>query len=417
MSVTRRKSNLNLPKIQTTAAFVPLYAENDPNYSTRFLTFYGGRGGRKSWEVARALLIRGRKKKLKILCAREFQNSIDDSVLALLEETADRIGLSGFYTFQNNKVLGRNGTEFIFKGLGKNIRSIKSTESIDIVWIEEAETTSLKSMRILFPTIRKKGSQIITTFNTGMITDPIYKRLVLDPKNNPKEAKKHYCRLVTYLENPDISSEFVEEAEAMRESDPEGYDHIYLGEPWSRSDAQVLAGKWRIGVMDTTGADGAYLGLDYGFSVDPSVLSKSYIIGKVLYIESEAAEVGVEIDDYESFLLRVEDSKSYRIRADSARPELTSHIKKKGFNIVSCKKWDGCVEDGISLLRSFSEIVINPSCKQAAREAKLWRYKTDRLSGDVLPVLIDANNHAFDAVRYSLEPMVKPSKDLSIRVA
>jgi phage terminase large subunit len=337
--------------------------------------------------------------------------------MALPEDTAIRIGLDKFYTFKNNRVEGANGTVFIFKGLGKNIRSIKSTESVDIVWIEEAETTSKYSIRILFPTIRKAGSQIICTFNTGMESDPIYQRLVIDPQKNPKEAGKHYCRLVTYLENPDISEEFLEEAEAMRESDPEGYDHIYLGETWSRADAQVLSGKWRIGVMDTEGADGAYFGLDFGFSVDPSVLTKTYIIGKTLYIEREACEVGVEIEDYPEFLDRVDGSRTHKIRADNARPELISHIKKKTFNIVACKKWDGCVEDGISLLRSFTEIVIHPRCKQTAREAKLWRYKTDRLSGDVLPVLIDANNHAFDSVRYALEPMVKPAKDISIRVA
>lgn len=415
--MTAKREKDNRVRVQTTEPFLPLIDRSHPNYKTRFLTFYGGRGGRKSWEVARALLLRGASERLRILCAREFQNSIGDSVLATLEDIANDIGIAPFYDFQKTTVIGKNGTEFLFKGLGKNVRSIKSAASIDLVWIEEAETTSSYSIKTLFPTIRKKGSQIITTFNTGQETDPIYKRLVLDPEKDHIEAPDHYVRKVLYLDNPDISEEFIKEAETMRRNDPEGYCHIYLGELWSRSDAQVLSGKWRIGEIETSDEDSVYYGLDFGFSVDPSAFVKVWIVGKTLYIEREAYRKGVEVDDYPDFLDKIPGARDYRIRADNARPELISHIKKKGFNIVSCRKWDGCVEDGISLLRSFDEIVINPSCRNTINEARLWSYKTDRLTGDVLPVLLDANNHAFDAVRYALEGSIKQTKEISIRVA
>jgi len=412
--VKREKDNR--VRVQTTEPFRPLIDRKHKNYKTRFLTFYGGRGGRKSWEVARALLLRGAAEPLRILCAREFQNSIGDSVLATLEDIATEIGIAPFYEFQRNAVIGLNGTEFQFKGLGKNVRSIKSAEGIDLVWIEEGETISSHSIKTLFPTIRKKGSQIITTFNTGQESDPIYKRLVLDPQKDEIDGRNHYVRKVTYLENPDISEEFIEEAEAMRRTDPEGYCHVYGGELWTRSEAQVLAGKWRIGEIDTSNADGVYYGLDFGFSVDPSAFVKVWIVGNVLYIEREAYRVGVEIEDYPDFLDKIPGARDYKIRADNARPEIISHIKKKGFNIVSCKKWDGSVKDGISLLRSFDEIVINPSCKGTINEARLWKYKTDRL-GEVLPDLLDANNHAFDAIRYALEASIKQTKEISIRVA
>lgn len=406
----------NLVRLRTTEPFLPLIDPSHPDYKTRFLTFYGGRGGRKSWEVARALLIRGMNEKLRILCAREFQNSISDSVLATLEDIANDIGVAEFYDFQRNTIIGANGTEFIFKGLGRNVRSIKSAASIDIVWIEEGESTSDYSIKTLFPTIRKHGSQIITTFNTGQDSDPIYKRLVLLPQKDAKEAPKHYVRKVLYLDNPDISQEFIDEAESMLRTDPEAYAHIYLGELWTRSDAQVLAGKWRVGELDPANADGTYQGLDFGFSIDPSAFIRLHIIGKTLYIEREVYRKGVEIEDYPDFLDKIPGAREIKIRADNARPEIISHIKKKGFNIVACKKWDGSVKDGISLLRSFDEIVIHPSCRNTINEARLWSYKTDRL-GEVTSDLVDANNHAFDAIRYALEAAIKQTKEISIRVA
>lgn len=364
----------------------------------------------KSWQVARALLIKGIEQPLKILCGREFQNSISDSVQALLEEQADILGVSGFYDFQRGAIYGANGTEFIFKGFARNINSLKSIEGVDICWVEEGETVSEKSWRILIPTIRKPGSQIITTFNTSQESDPTYQRMVVNP-----DPDSYVCK-VTYLDNPFRSKELISEAESMMRLDPDAYANIWLGEPWMRSEAQVLKDKWRIGEIDTEGADGPYFGADFGFSVDPATLVKCWIKGRTLYIEKECHEVGVEVTDYPAFYRRIPESEKHRIRADCARPEIISHIKREGFNITGCKKWSGSVEDGITALRSFDEIVIHPSCKNAATEARLWSYKTDKLTGDVLPVLLDKFNHIWDAVRYAIEPIIKPTREPGIRV-
>lgn len=412
-------SRISLPRVKTIPQFLPLYDRTNPFYKARFLTWYGGRGARKSWEVARGLLLRGLQGNERILCTREYQNSIDESVLSLLEDQADALGIWSYYDFQARKIISRvNETEFFFAGMRTNPKSIKSKEGITIVWNEEAEDTSRKSWEILEPTIRRPGSQIITTFNTGAEEDFIYKTLVVN--HDPKD---YLCK-VLYTDNPDATPELIEAAEKMQIRDPDRFSNIYLGETWSRTDAQVLSGKWRVGRIDIEGADGAYLGADFGFSVDPATLTRCWIKGRdpktgggTLYVEREAYKVGVELDDYERFYDTVPGSRDYKIRADSSRPDVISHIKKKGFNITACKKGEGSVEGGISLLRSFDEIVISPDCPNTIQEARLWKYKVDRLSGDVLPVLVDANNHSWDAIRYSLEPLLKPTKNISMRFA
>lgn len=225
-----------MPELSTIEQFLPLFDPENENYYKRYLTWYGGRGGRKSWEIGRGLLLRGQREKKKILCTREFQNSIDESVYAVLESQASLLSLMGFYKFQNNAIYGENGTKFIFKGIKNNINSIKSFEDVDIVWNEEAQTTSQKSIDILYPTIRKPGSQIITSYNTGFPTDPIYVETVVN--HDPEEA---YLSKVTYLDNPDIDEAFIRRAEKTKAKDIEAYNHIYLGDFDNRFTGRVYA--------------------------------------------------------------------------------------------------------------------------------------------------------------------------------
>ncbi len=382
---------------------------------SRYKVVYGGRGAAKSWEYARALLRLADAAELRILCAREFQTSINDSVYRLLIDQIEALGLlDRFYITNNNISNIVTGSLFLFKGLKRNIYEIKSTEGVDICWVEEGQMVSNESWGILIPTIRKTGSEIWCTFNTGEETDPTYERFVTNPPPNAQVKK------INYWDNPHFEkTELQNEMEYLKQKDYESYLHIWEGEPWSRTDAQVLGGCWRIDIMDTEGAHGAYFGADFGFSSDPSTLIKCWIIPKgernVLYIEKECYEHGVEIDDYEEFYKRIPESEKHEIRADNARPELISHIRKKKFRISAAQKWGGSVEDGISYLRNFDEIVINPACTHTIQEAREWKYKTDKLTGDVLPVLIDANNHCWDAVRYALQPLIKPLKEPQMR--
>lgn len=183
---------------------------------------------------------------------------------------------------------------------------------------------------------------------------------------------------------------------------------VWEGECKSYSDAQVLKDKTSItAFMPKPHWDGPYFGADWGFSVDPTTLVKRYIFEGNLYIDQEAYGVGVEIDHTPHLFETITESRNHIIRADSARPETISYMRRAGFNIRAAVKGKNSVEDGVMHLRSYRQIIIHPRCIHAIEEARLWCYKTDRLSGDVLPVLLDANNHIYDAVRYALEPVMR----------
>lgn len=368
----------------------------------RYRVAYGGRGSAKSWQFARALLIHGAQQPLRILCAREFQVSLNDSVRHLLVEQAQFLGLDGFYDLHKPSIPGINGTEFLFKGLRRNIAEIKSTEGIDVCWIEEAEAVSEESWRVLPPTIRKEGSEIWVSFNPAYETDPTYKRLVADPQTRSVVKK------VGYQDNPWLPGVLKDEAEEMRRRDPEAFANVWGGETWSRSDAEVLSGKWM--VDDFTPQShwlGPYYGVDWGFATDPTIIVRVWLADSRLYIEYDEGGPKLDTDATEKLFDKVPDSRKYVIRADSARPETINEQKKRGFKIVGAEKWEGSVKDGVDHLRSYEKIVIHSRCKRAQQEARAWRYKTDPRTDDVLPVLKPGNDHVWDAVRYALVPMIR----------
>lgn len=145
----------------------------------RYKVLYGGRGGAKSWGVARALLLLGSENPLRILCGREIQKSMKDSVHRLLKDQITAMGLDSFYSVLDNEIRGKNGTLFLFTGLQSHtVDTIKSFEGVDRVWIEEAHGVSKKSWDTLIPTIRKEGSEIWMTLNPDMDTDETFVRFV-----------------------------------------------------------------------------------------------------------------------------------------------------------------------------------------------------------------------------------------------
>lgn len=368
----------------------------------RYRVAYGGRGSAKSWQFARALLVHGLTSPLRILCAREYQASIRDSVHRVLADQIDRLDLGSFYTVQESAILGANGTEFLFKGLRRDIAQIKSTEGIDLCWVEEAEAVSDHSWRTLVPTIRKPNSEIWVTFNPAMESDPTYQRFVKSP------PERSVVRLVSYLDNPWFPAVLKEEADALLRADPEAHAHVWGGKPWARSDAQVLSGKWRV-VEFTPGEgwQGPYYGADWGFAHDPTTLVRLWTHDGRLYVEHEAGGVQLDTEATVRAFDEVPDSRQYAIRSDSARPETIAEMKKRGFRTEAAPKWSGSVQDGIQHLRSYTDIVIHPRCKRAIEEARLWRYKTDPRTEEVLPHLVSGNDHIWDAVRYALAPLIK----------
>lgn len=391
---------LKTPEIHTTHYFEPLYIDK----TQRYYVYFGGRAGRKSWEFAQALIMFAfYNPKSLILCAREIQNSISDSVLRLLSKTIERMQVSYFFDIQRTRIIGRNGSEFAFKGLNsETIDSLKSFEGADICWVEEAHSVSEKSWSVLIPTIRKPGSRFFISFNPDLSTDPVYHRFII---NRPDRT---IVQKVNYLQNPDCPSEAIEEAEYLKRVDYESYAHIWLGEVREHSDAQIFKDKYRIESFEVDETFGHPLfGADWGFANDPNTLVKVYIKDHKLYIRHELYKVGCEIKDTPAFFDRMPEIRDYTIRADSARPELIDYMKGEWFNIIRADKWPGCVIDRISFIRSFEEIIIHPDCVHTAEEFRLYSYKVDKRTGDILPDVVSLNDHIIDAIGYALTPLIK----------
>jgi phage terminase large subunit len=393
---------VSVVQVDTPPAFIGLTA---PLGTYRYRTFYGGRGSGKSWQFARALLVHGLAKPTRVLCAREYQASIRDSVHRVLADQIGLLGLSQLYTVQESSIFAANGTEFLFKGLRRDIAQIKSTEGVDVCWVEEAEAVSDQSWRTLIPTIRAPQSEIWVSFNPLLESDPTYQRFVANP---PPRAVT--CR-VSWRDNPYLPTVLRDEAEALRVADPEAYAHVWDGEPWSRSDAQVLAGKWRVQEFapspDVDGWGHPLHGADWGFARDPSVLVRCWVKDNRLWIDYEAGGVQLDMGQTAEAFSAVPTARDYTVLADSARPETIAELNKRGYRCKAAPKWEGSVKDGISFIRSFSEVVIHPRCRRTIEEARLWRYKTDPRTDEVLPVLKSGHDHAWDAVRYALSPLIR----------
>jgi len=133
-------------------------------------------------------------------------------------------------------------------------------------------------------------------------------------------------------------------------------------------------------------------------------LVRCHIDGRKLYVDREAWGVGVEIDDTPALFDRIEGSRKWVIRADSARPETVSYMRRQGFRITPAIKGQGSLEDGVEFLRSF-DIIVHPRCEKVIEELTLYQYKRDGQTNEILPLLEDKNNHTIDALRYALEEL------------
>ncbi len=367
----------------------------------RYKIYYGGRGGAKSWSFAQALVSIGYTRPIRVLCTREFQNSIQDSVHRLISDQISALKLDPWFKITQTSITSSVGAQFIFKGLQRSIQEIKSTEGIDICWVEEAQTISEDSWEILIPTIRAESSEIWISFNPFQEEDPTYQRFVLNPPPNSVLQK------VGWQDNPHFPNVLDAERRYMLKIDPEAYQHVWEGFCRQVSDAVIFRGRYEVSTFDTNPDARFYYGMDFGFSQDPQALVRCFIEDNTLYIDQEAYGLGVELDELGEFIERVPGADTWPIKADNSRPETISHACRRGFNMEAAQKWSGCVEDGITVMKGFERIIIHERCKHTAEEFRLYSYKVDKQTNDILPKIEDKHNHCIDAIRYALDGVIK----------
>ncbi|MFM9867057.1 PBSX family phage terminase large subunit [Achromobacter xylosoxidans] len=383
----------------------------------RYRGAHGGRGSGKTRSFAlmtavRAYMFAEAGASGVILCGREFMNSLEDSSMEEVKQAIRSVPwLDAYFDIGEKYVRTKNRrVSYVFAGLRHNVDSIKSKARILIAWVDEAESVSKIAWQKLAPTVRESGSEIWITWNPEKDGSPTDERFRKNPPTGAKIVE------LNYTDNPWFPAELEQERLDDRDRlDDQTYAWIWDGAYRENSEAQILAGKYRVAEFEFDQFDGPYFGIDWGFSQDPTAGVRCGIHDQRLYIEYEAGKVGLENDDIAKFMIeRLPGIERHTVRADSARPETISHVKSNGNGtrlalprIVGVEKWKGSVEDGISHLRSYKEIIIHPRCVKTLHEARTYSYKVDRLTGDVLTEIVDKNNHYIDATRYALGPLIK----------
>jgi phage terminase large subunit len=391
--------------LDTPEVFEPLL------HPARYKAAWGGRGSGKSHFFAELLIEDSIREKIDAVCLREVQKSLKFSVKKLLEAKIQAMNAGAYFEVQNEQIKSSLGGVIIFQGMQDHTSdSIKSLEGFKRAWFEEAQSASQRSLDLLRPTIRAPGSELWFSWNPNYATDPI--DVLLRGDNPPPNATVVNAN---YRDNPWLPEELKDELEYDRRRDPDKFAHIWLGEYQRNSEARVFK-NWTVEEFERPAGTIHRLGADWGFSVDPSVLVRCSIEGNRLYVDHEAYMVGCEIVNLPELFMSVPESEKWPMTADSARPETISHMQKNGFpKIRAAIKGAKSLEDGVEWLKSY-DIIVHPRCKHVIDELTLYSFKTDALTGEVLPILADKHNHCIDALRYACEGArrAKPVVDGSV---
>jgi phage terminase large subunit len=374
----------------------------------RYKVLYGGRGGAKSWSVARALLTQGVSKPIRVLCAREFQSSISDSVHKLLSDQINALGMDAFYTIEKAAIHGKNGTEFSFAGIKHNVGRIKSYEGVDIVWVEEAQNVSKHSWETLIPTIRKDGSEIWVTLNPELDTDETYKRFVANP---PPGA---VVRKVTYADNERFPPELEKERLYLKERDPDAYLTIWEGQCRHTLDGAIYAKELRraaeegrITRVPYDGSKPVHTFWDLGWS-DATSIWFAQSIGFDYRIIDFMQDTQRSIPEF----LRLLQAKQYVYGTDyiphdggaknqaAAGRTIEMQLRGAGRTVVVQERFS--IADGINAARTiFDNCWFDENkCADGLQALRHYRYDVDPESGQFSKQpLHDHNSHAADAFR------------------
>jgi phage terminase large subunit len=373
----------------------------------RYLAWFGGRGGAKSWGAATGLVLQAMERHERILCGRELQKSIKDSSKRLIDDAIARLGVGAAFDSTETEIRGPNDSLFIFSGIKGNANAIKSMEGVTTFWGDEAQAFSQASLDTLIPTIRKPGSRLIFTWNPDLETDPVdalFRGNNLDDDDRPKfrAPPRSIIREVNYYDNPWFPDVLKAEMEYDRARDYDKYLHVWKGKYRRNSEARVFR-NWTI--EEFTAPDGAEfrLGADFGYSIDPSCALRCHIDGRQIFVDYEAWGLQVEIVNLPALFMTIPNAEKFWMTADSSRPETISHLRKNGFpRIAPALKGSRSVEEGIEFLKSY-DLIVHPRCVRLISELTHYSYKVDTLTGQVTAVLADKDNHLIDSLRYAVE--------------
>jgi phage terminase large subunit len=371
----------------------------------------GGRGGAKSEALSALGVLESFIDDGVILCCREIQKSIADSLYATIVSTIYKYELQSYFKIIQGEITNNlTGARFIFAGLKSNITSIKSINKLRVVLVDEAENVTDNSWSYLRPTPRYGQVRFYVVFNPRFEQDATWQQFIVNKDNRTLHIN------ISYKDNP----WFPEALERQRQRDLRGdagrYAWIWEGKFLQISDSSILAKKLKVLDFEITKEFGTpYIGIDWGFSVDPTAIIECYHYNDCLYITNAAAKVGLELDDTAKYLINnAPNVLKYTSRADSARPETISKVKKEIPLITACNKWKGSVEDGVVFLQSFNAIYIHPNADACYGELSAYSYKTDD-SGEPTTIIQDADNHYADALRYAIEPIIKHQSTPRVR--
>jgi phage terminase large subunit len=365
----------------------------------RHKAFFGGRGAAKSWSIATYLVVEAAKRKMKIVCARQFQNSIRDSSKELIEKRIEALGLSSQYAMIERSIIHiGTGSVFLFVGLERNIESIRSLEGADVVWVEEARTINQKSLDVLLPTVRAPNSELIWSWNPEKRTDPVDKYF-----RGPNPPDRSVITHVSWEDNPYFfATEMPAEMELLRKGNPRRFGHVWEGEYDESYDTKVFT-NIVIGRVEVPIDCPPRYGMDFGFGQDPSVVVKVYVLEKTrqIYIAQEIFG-RVPMENLPDMVRSVVFADGDLVMADSSQPGTIEFLQSRGLNVRPARKGQGSVKTGILWMQGY-EIVIDPDCGNMREEARLYSWITDKLTGMSLSIPVDANNHGWDATRYATE--------------
>lgn len=380
----------------------------------RYFAIFGGRGSSKSRAMATILILEAASKPCRILCCREVQRSIRDSVKRLLDDEIDRLGWRHAFHSTDAEIKNKlNGSLFIFAGLQHNIDSIKSMEGITHCWVEEAQTMSQGSIETLDPTIRTPGSKMFFTWNPKSPKDPV-DVMFRGEENGP--PPRSLVLQVNYQDNPWFPDVLREQMEYDKRTDFGKYQHVWEGAYLVRSNANVFQ-NWRIEEFEAPEDAFFRFGCDWGFSVDPTVLIRNYNIGRKIYIDYEAYQIGCEIDDTPALFATVPEADKWPIIADSASPERVAYMRKHGYpKMMGAKKGRKSIEEGIGFLQS-QEIIVHPRCEKTIFELMNYKYRIDPQTNEITNVLEDKNNHlcvAGGTLVYMGDSVCKPIENIEV---